>query len=163
MIRRGSDFNPLDPWGSRQFVSSGFENYYDISIHSTRGGRDRGIPNNLHLHINFNPLDPWGSRRSFISAWAFQYTHFNPLDPWGSRHRLFRAVTRLSISIHSTRGGRDTARQCRHSWMAYFNPLDPWGSRPYSLLTMMDIAYHFNPLDPWGSRPVMTKSCRSCT
>ena len=79
----------------------------NVSIHAPRVGRDDRYLLVVRLHTSFNSRTPCGARRtlSFVSAIVsgFQFTH----PVWGATEFMVEYASKLDVSIHAPRVGRD--------------------------------------------------------
>ena len=102
---------------------------FDISIHTPRVGRDRGVLCSPIRLWNFNPHAPCGARPLPLKALQWIDTFQSTRPVWGATRAFPRADQRRFISIHTPRVGRD--RACGHSRSCArdFNPRAPRGAR----------------------------------
>ena len=104
-------------------------NYYMISIHTPRVGRDAAAGAEKQSSLNFNPHAPRGARLfdppHLMHAGPFQSTR----PAWGATDT--EAITRRMalISIHTPRVGRDRLGRLAEKPQAHFNPHAPRGAR----------------------------------
>ena len=144
-------FNPLSPHGERPAAPALGMPERPISIHSPRMGRDPfGAGSEVFLPY-FNPLSPHGERlvpvilavstagfQSTLPAWGETRLapaitpgahNFNPLSPHGERrNRNATDMSKLAISIHSPRMGRDpTSAPDRRAGNTFQSTLPAWG------------------------------------
>ena len=104
-----------------------------ISIHASRMGCDGARGTICHRHRNFNPRIPYGMRLTVSVRTCAARPYFNPRIPYGMRpaHHAIR-LGGLTISIHASRMGCDTATRRCVGLFNNFNPRIPYGMRPRS-------------------------------
>ena len=125
--RRG-DFNPRVPWGTRPISSL-----------------------LMSLSSYFNPRVPWGTRPGRC-VYGCPYTAFQSTRPVGDATKeLSIRARKCRISIHASRGGRDTTTLTCQKLCTVFQSTRPVGDATPSMEMKISSQY-FNPRVPWGTR-----------
>ena len=155
----------IDRW--RQFLRL-------VSIHAPRGGRDKYKFVRCHCDRRFNPRAPWGARQAGGAGRATDAMFQSTRPVGGATPGRSRESSRLQVSIHAPRGGRDIPAGGIGVAAMCFNPRAPWGARPLAkdrVLRITQVSIHaprggrdhalhqiqrqargFNPRAPWGAR-----------
>ena len=149
LIRQIIFQSTLPAWGETADSFKTF-NMGHISIHSPRMGRDPLLRVFAALVEHFNPLSPHGERL-FVLERTKNKEDFNPLSPHGERLGLVLITSKMYISIHSPRMGRDKRRNRSTSCASDFNPLSPHGERlVLFLVNLLYILQFQSTLPAWG-------------
>ena len=147
------NFNPRAPcgarprWGRQRSASCG------ISIHAPRAGRDAHLSGRRSFWPNFNPRAPCGARLDAHRHLILHIEQFQSTRPVrGATGAPQLKVSRIRISIHAPRAGRDAISVLPQFLLRDFNPRAPCGARRLHPHKSLGI-WNFNPRAPCGARP----------
>ena len=123
----------------------------EVSIHAPRAGRDDAHPGHRSGHGCFNPRAPYGARQDSIAA-QIKTIEFQSTRPVrGATNPFCAPFSKLEVSIHAPRAGRDDAHPGHRSGHGCFNPRAPCGARR-NATEQTGLPKSFNPRAPCGAR-----------
>ncbi len=125
-----SVFQSTRPAGdaTQALLRSFFE--WQVSIHASRGGRDPLEISKLGSVVTFQSTRPAGDATQHTGRCHKRSRGFNPRVPRGTRRcKLVQSDDFFYVSIHASRGGRDSCRTASGVCSSSFNPRVPRGTR----------------------------------
>jgi len=169
------EFQSTRPVGDATPKNAEASSVVSVSIHASRGGRDAFGKFLFRGFRLFQSTRPVGDATTRPLRLAQDSACFNPRVPWGTRRSAKSdKFVMFEVSIHASRGGRDTGARAAVSDNICFNPRVPWGTRPRRSpavmlrgkfqstrpvgdATAVEVipaigATSFNPRVPWGTR-----------
>jgi len=133
-------FNPRVPWGTRQpwQIAQATPDLFQ----STRpvGDATAAYRPASAMFCLFQSTRPVGDATKVICISQLVPTSFNPRVPWGTRLKLLRRAANAGlVSIHASRGGRDSLSHLAQVADRLFQSTRPVGDATRASITVQDL------------------------